>query len=467
MLSSLVPLDRSARALSALSAGALVVWGWLVLPPEAVPGWLAFVVVYLRFPPGRILAVFLAPLFVAYLGWGVDPKDALAVQRAAWRMLAFAPLAWGFALSWTLFERGRRWGWLALGLVVLALAPSGFTLAFGVVVAALWQAAIQARAAAELGTSVRWQPRALAGLVLGVVLVAGALALVGSWAWPRPEPVSTPQAATPAPAPTPTVDAVPAARSAPVSSPVWPRVGRPSPALERAFQLFVSLMLLLVALGLLAIWIRGRGGPRTRWRGFWAALLLGVVLLAVVAFWIFFLAALAPGEGSGGGLAWPRAAPSAPTVPTPAPSPEVPAPPRRALSGSWAWLVLAVLALALLAVVRAWRWLFVGADEARDEAASVREGRGAPTRAGAGRVRAAYRRFLRAARRRLPRAGYETPREYARRFGARFPELAGAAWGLTRLYEPVRYGGRADAEEAARAEAWADVLEAGLKEETS
>ncbi|WP_456410703.1 DUF4129 domain-containing protein [Oceanithermus sp.] len=458
------PRNRTARVLSVLCAGALAAWGWLLLPSEAVPGLLAFVAVYLLFPPGRTLAVLLAPFFVVYLAWGVDLRNAHEVQQAAWRMLAFVPVAWDFALSWTLFERGHRWGWLAFGAVALALAPSGLMLAVGLGVALLWQAAIQARTAAELGTAVRWQPRALAGLGLGAVLLAGALAFVGPWSWPRFAPAGATTWGAPAGAPA--IDALPTVEGAPASPPVQPLVGEPSPQLEQAFQLLVSLVLLLVTLVLLAVWLRGRGGPGARWRGFWGALLLGTVIGLAVVSWLFFLGVLAPGEGSGGGLAWPRVAPPAPTAPAPASPSEAPATPRRVIPGAWGWLALALLALALLAVVLTWRWVLVDAGKAPDEPPPAREKRSVPTRADAGRVRAAYRRFLQAARRRLPRAGYETPWEYAQRFGARFPELAGAARGLTELYEPVRYGGRADGEEAARAEAWADALEAGLKEET-
>ncbi|WP_287409640.1 DUF4129 domain-containing protein [Oceanithermus sp.] len=57
----------------------------------------------------------------------------------------------------------------------------------------------------------------------------------------------------------------------------------------------------------------------------------------------------------------------------------------------------------------------------------------------------------------------ETPHEYAHRIAAREPALAEAVWGLTRLYEPVRYGGLADEAEAAAAEAWLRRIEKELE----
>ena len=55
----------------------------------------------------------------------------------------------------------------------------------------------------------------------------------------------------------------------------------------------------------------------------------------------------------------------------------------------------------------------------------------------------------------LPRRLAEGPVEYEKRVGATFPEAHPPFARLTALYLPVRYGGRAEAEEAEEAEALA------------
>lgn len=79
------------------------------------------------------------------------------------------------------------------------------------------------------------------------------------------------------------------------------------------------------------------------------------------------------------------------------------------------------------------------------------------------RVRAAYRAAdLALTDAGLGRADTETPAAYAARLGAAFPDLAAPLTLLTRLYEPVRYGGRVTEEDAAQAESALGDVQATL-----
>ena len=126
------------------------------------------------------------------------------------------------------------------------------------------------------------------------------------------------------------------------------------------------------------------------------------------------------------------------------------------------WPIAALILF--LAAYLAWRWR--SAEGKGGGGKRTSEPPGAPPRPvppAPGRVRAAYRRFLRAARRVTPRRVVETPREYARRFALVRPELAEAAFRLTELYEPVRYGGAADLAHAEEAELLAEEIERRLQ----
>ncbi|MFN4071705.1 MAG: DUF4129 domain-containing protein, partial [Thermus caldifontis] len=165
----------------------------------------------------------------------------------------------------------------------------------------------------------------------------------------------------------------------------------------------------------------------------------------------------------GGGESAPKSTPSA-SVPAPSqesPKEAVPGPRRLsevglALAGLSALFTLGLLFLLLFLV---WRH-------------REREGPNAPQKDGAqaskafqetlpqDRVRRAYFQALKALKGAgLPRLASEGPLEYLERVSPLLPGLREPLWGLTGLYLPVRYGGKAGEEEAERAEAFLkDIL---------
>ncbi|WP_456446148.1 DUF4129 domain-containing protein, partial [Oceanithermus sp.] len=270
----------------------------------------------------------------------------------------------------------------------------------------------------------------------------------------------------PTQAPPPPVVRGPSGRAAPA-----PAAGAALPGWVDALSRYAAVLaavasfLLLLVLARI-VWILLRPGER-RFGFAPRMLVLAALVLISLLFWMAWYGFLYGGEGVGAGAFAPRPVPvTAPAVSAGAepaePSPAAPRWPGRVLGGA---LALGTLALALLIVGLAfalWKLLRSRAHEAEDPlagGAGVRR----RTERHAGRVRAAYRAFLLAMRPRLPRATSETPHEYAQRIAVREPALAEAVWGLTRLYEPVRYGGLADEAEAAAAEAWLQRIKAELE----
>ena len=121
------------------------------------------------------------------------------------------------------------------------------------------------------------------------------------------------------------------------------------------------------------------------------------------------------------------------------------------LLGALVVLGSALAALGLLVLV--WRGA-AGRRKAADRSspAAPRVSSLDPEARYAGRVREVYRRFLELMRPYQPRQDHETPREYAARVGRAYAGLAPWVAELTRLYEPVRYGGRSPRSDAERAE---------------
>lgn len=213
----------------------------------------------------------------------------------------------------------------------------------------------------------------------------------------------------------------------------------------------LALFLLLLAL----VPLLGRG-ERLPYRG----LHLLPLLLALLAGGLFLLYLGTLGNGES---AWETTS----SAPTPALSQEsgpkeaVPGPRRlgevgMALAGLSALVTLGLLSLLAFLV---WRHREGGRPEADQEfeAKSLRSFREVLPQ---DRVRRAYFQALKALKvSGLPRLASEGPLEYLERVSALLPGLREPLLGLTRLYLPVRYGGKAGEEEAERAEAFLkDIL---------
>ncbi|TBH20564.1 DUF4129 domain-containing protein [Thermus thermamylovorans] len=214
----------------------------------------------------------------------------------------------------------------------------------------------------------------------------------------------------------------------------------------------LPLALLLLLLALLPLLGRGRALP---FRGFH----LLPVLLALLAASLLLLYLGTLGGGGAGGAGVPHPAVPGPealgegnrTVPEPRARGEVGV----ALAGFGALLTLALLlALALFL----WRQPRGDGEEARGGRGGGR-GRSRREALPEDRVRRAYLRALLALRAwGLPRRAWEGPLAYQARVAARFPEVEGALSSLTRLYLPVRYGGRAGEEAAEEAETFLEAI---------
>jgi len=212
----------------------------------------------------------------------------------------------------------------------------------------------------------------------------------------------------------------------------------------------LALFLLLLAL----LPLLGRG-ERLPYRG----LHLLPLLLALLAGGLFLLYL---GTLGGGESAWGTT--SSASMPTPSqesgPKEAVPGPRRLgevgiALAGLSALFTLGLLFLLLFLI-----WRYRG-----------REGPSTPLKEAAptlntsqedlpqSRVRRAYSQALRALKTLgLPRLASEGPLEYLERVSALLPGLRKPLLGLTKLYLPVRYGGKPGEEEAERAEAFLEDI---------
>lgn len=264
--------------------------------------------------------------------------------------------------------------------------------------------------------------------------------------------------ALPLPAlPTPILQASPEARPKPGEEVAYqaPKEGfSPWVAFLKGVLAYAGpLALLLILLALLPLLGRGERLP---YRGL--HLLPLVLALFALGLFLLYLGTLGGGESLLGGT---------PTASMPAPSQEnspkeaIPGPRRlgevgMALAGLSALVTLGLLSLLALLV---WRHREGGRPEADQEleAKSLRSFREALPQS---RVRRAYLQALKALKALgLPRLASEGPLEYLKRVSTLLPGLREPLGELTRLYLPVRYGGRTGEEEAEKAEAFlADIL---------
>ena len=453
------------KALLPVAAGFFLV----ALEPRLWPGAFLYLAAWVGLPRWRTELAWGAPLFTLYLFWGLGLEPAAAgdlVERTRLALrLALGLLAWAWAAS--LAARAGRSAPLPLFLWALALRPGGTVLALGVLAWVYWNYRLERWRYAERAAVFRVDGRALAVVALTALVLAGLVAVSV-----RPPSLLDRTVAAPAPAAPPASGgefsggASPAARAAPERRPV-----APLPVWAEALGYYGTVLAAVASLVLLGIllrvlWLVLRS-PGERSRLSRRAVVLAVLVVFAALFWAVGYGLLFRGEGVGG-------TPPVPVLPG-APEPAAgggsapgapPGPalvwPGRVLGGAWA---LGVLMLVLLTLGLGYLLLRMmrtgGADDVSRPVG--RAPARAPSARHAGRVRAAYRAFLRRMRPLLPKRGSETPQEYARRITAHRPDLARAVWALTRLYEPVRYGGLADEAEAAQAEVWLARIETELE----
>jgi hypothetical protein len=224
--------------------------------------------------------------------------------------------------------------------------------------------------------------------------------------------------------------------------PLW--VGVVDRLLAHALPLALALLL---ALGLLLL------GQRRSLPLFRGLHLLPLLLALPLLLGLFFLLG-SLGGGEGGGSQGGGPPPSSP--PSQGPVEWVPGP--RALGEVGIALagLSALFTLAPLLALLAWAWRGRGGEEGEGEEAAPASPRAPQRFLPASRVRRAYLEALEALKGAgLPRRLAEGPVEYGKRVGAAFPEAHPPLARLTALYLPVRYGGRAEREEAEEAEALA------------
>lgn len=281
--------------------------------------------------------------------------------------------------------------------------------------------------------------------ILGLLLAGLAFLPLRLPALPLPTPPSLSLQASPETGPGPKeVVAYPTPQEKP---PPWVAF------LNRALAFAEPLALLLIPL---ALWpLLGRG-ERLPYRG--VHLLPLLLALLVAGLFLLYLGTL------GGGESAPESTPSA-SVPTPSqensPQEALPGPGRLrevglALAGLSALFTLGLLFLFLFVV---WRYRERGRPGTTPKE-GVQASQAFPEALPQDRVRRAYFQALKALKRAgLPRQASEGPLEYLERVSPLLPGLREPLWGLTGLYLPVRYGGKAGEEEAERAETFLkDIL---------
>jgi len=453
------------KALLPVAAGFFLV----ALEPRLWPGAFLYLAAWVGLPRWRTELAWGAPFFTLYLFWGLGLEPAAAVDlvertRLALR-LALGLLAWVWAAS--LAARAGRTAPLPLFLWALALRPGGAVLALGVLAWVYWNYRLERWRYAERAAVFRVDGRALVAVVLTALVLAGLVAVSV-----RPPSLPVPTVAAPAPAAPPSSggefsgEASPAARAA-----RWRRPVAPLPAWAEALGYYGTVLaavasLILLGLLLRVLWVVLRS-PGERPRLSRRAIVLAVLVIFAMLFWAVGYGLLFRGDGAGGPLPTPALPGGAVPVPGGEVLPDAPPGPARSWPGRLLGGVSALGVLLLVLMSSGLAYLLLRAlrtDGADDVSGSAgRAPARTPGARHAGRVRAAYRVFLRRMRRLLPKRGSETPQEYARRIAAQRPDLARAVWALTRLYEPVRYGGLADEAEAAQAEAWLARIETELK----
>lgn len=222
--------------------------------------------------------------------------------------------------------------------------------------------------------------------------------------------------------------------------------------LDRLLPYALPLALPLLLLALLPL--LGRGG-RLPYRGGHVLPLL----LALLAFGLLFLYLGTLGGGEEGSAGTSPLRP-VPLIPEPSQKELVPGPKRLAETGLALAGLSALLTLGLLLGLGLflWRSRPKGAERAEDQSPS-KGPRAFRKPLPEDRVRRAYALALRAlGRAGLPHLPHEGPLEYQRRVQGLFPEAQGPLGGLTRLYLPVRYGGRLGEEDAAQAEVFLEDI---------
>ncbi len=431
---------------------ALIFFVFYLLP---LPGWLPALVylgLYAWLEEGRIgLALLASAFFLVPMGERALYLDSFTLA------LRESLVLWGASLAISGLESGRPLYLAPLFFVGLVLRPEGSTLALGLWVWLVYVYAVQVREALRAEARARLVVLAFT-LLLGLFAVA-----IGPihFSLPHPNAGVAGQAAAP---------------NGLASTPSPSNAGGQGPALGQGpVRVYLpawlpQLMLFLGIVGLVSFLLLARQNPgqaRTTFRrrrdGLWS-LVLGLLGLA---FWLFATLIWRPDIPGHAVFAPPRPAVTLteqapgetlaeekPAQPMDVPKKAQPMPPF--------WPIAALFLF--LAAYLAWRWRSAEGKGGGEKRAS--EPPGAPPRPvppAPGRVRAAYRRFLRAARRVTLRKAVETPREYAHRFARARSELAEAAFRLTELYEPVRYGGEADLAHAEEAELLAEEIERRLR----
>jgi len=454
----------------ALYALALVIFA-AATPPALWPGALVFIALWALFPRWRVYLAWLAGVFALYLFCGSDPHDAAEMKRLA---LLAGRLALGllaFAWSAALAENDSYLAPVPFLLWALLSRPGGLTLGLSLLAWVSWQLVRQQRQSRELGREFKTDARA--ALATGAFLL-GSLLLLASVGGPAPfaqKPSHPPavaertiagqkgQPATSAEQPATTSQrAEPATpKETVVTLPGW------LDFFFRSFNRLISAALVLTLGLLLALWWRLLKVPSSRRHIERGSVLLVLLAIIGVSVGVLIFAFAFPGEGG----FWEAAAQQLRAGGT-APVASGAASQTVSKYGGWLGPLLVVggfslLALILLLAYTIFRLLRSEPQAAAAAAQTPPAGRRTPEFAG--RVRAAYREFLRLMLGHAPVRRSETPREYASRLEKRFAEIAVWVGELTDLYEPVRYGGLADEEEAERAEKLVRQIAAALERE--
>ena len=249
---------------------------------------------------------------------------------------------------------------------------------------------------------------------------------------------------------------------APVKQPTNTQLPTPPNVLEvfnRSFTVInLAMLTVLVCLSILTLRYRFRGrGEVSRWEDS-----LPLIAATILGLMVLLYGASAPAGGSsfeGGNVGQISGLQGSTTGPnTGSSSAEIVVP--RPAENPWPTVILALLTVASIA----WVMLRNSGRSIRIESNQSESLARLEPEAATGRVREAYRAFLALCTRNgLVRLDSETPLEFAQRLGQRQALALDFASELTRLYEPVRYGGVSDSAGAQAAERALVALNSILK----
>ena len=455
---ALEPVPALSKAILALPLGVIAALAWSdwVLMPAIVIGVL-IVFAFRQHPRTNRYAAY-SSIYAAVLVFAFPPWVGFWFLERLQMFFVALLLAHLIGLAFDGARAGSFWAWLA-PLLLFVIQPSALGLAMVLGFALL--GALERRQL-RLGT---WSQSRL-----GLVLMASFGLLVALVLFPLPRPNAWPEGQTlkqtvnkPRKVDTPEQNPRDESKQPkPVEQATNPQLPTPPNVLEvfgRSFTVINWAMLtVLVCLSILTFRYRSKDRAEvSRWEDS-----LPLVAAAILGLMVLLYGASAPAGGSsseGGNVGQISGLKRSTTDPNQSSSSAENVTPRPA-ENPWPTVILALLTVASIA----WVMLRNSGRSIRIESNPSEDLARLEPEAATHRVREAYRAFLALCTRNgLVRLESETPLEFAQRLGQRQALAMDFASELTRLYEPVRYGGVSDSAGAQAAERALVALKSVLK----